>query len=278
MEKRNKFFYLTLDFEEDLGSANSKKTFFCHRKSKELVKYVLEQDLKVTMFVTGEILEVHPHLLDPFLDYSHNFHFELHAYDHTAIFKTIAERKRNIVQGLKAYRQFFGRTPRFYRAPNGMISNEEINLLIEEGLYAGSNFFPTFFPGRFNNLKIPQNPFFVNHTPYFEIPVSVTKYLSIPCSLSYIKLIGWRIFRLLNPKMSSPHLVYDFHLHDLFPDEYKGKIDMSIAHKIAYSINGSNKMSFEIFDKSIQYYLRQGYKSQFLLDLEPKQISVNIEL
>ena len=104
----------------------------------------------------------HPELLQPYLDNPSNFQCELHAYDHTTIFKSINERKENMQKGIEAYRKFFGKTPKLYRAPNGMITPEEINLLIDEGLYAGSNFFPTRFPGRFNNSHIPKSPFFVN--------------------------------------------------------------------------------------------------------------------
>jgi hypothetical protein len=278
METQNKKLFLTLDFEEDLGSANPSKSFYCHESSGILVHFIRERDLKVTLFITGEILEKYPNLLQPYQDHPNNFQFELHAYDHTSIFKSIAERKKNMRRGIEAYRNFFGSTPKFYRAPNGMISPEEIDLLINEGLYAGSNFFPTRFPGRFNNSHIPRTPFFVNRTNYFEVPVAVTSRFSVPYSLSYIKLIGSKLFSLLENGQLPENLVFDFHLHDLFPDQYHKKIKLSPLHRLAYSINGSNKKSMFIFVKFIESLIAHNYQSKFLIELNKKNVSKELTL
>jgi len=243
-----------------------------------LVNFVRQCDLKVTMFITGEILEKYPQLLRPYQGHPNNFQFELHAYDHSTIFKSIAERKENMRQGIEAYRTFFGRTPKFYRAPNGMITAEEIVLLINEGLYAGSNFFPTRFPGRFNNSHIPRTPFFVNQSKYFEVPVAVTSRFSVPYSLSYFKLIGSKLFSLLENGHMSDNLVFDFHLHDLFPDQYHKKIKLSPLHRFAYSINGTNKKSWAIFEKFIRRLVKNNYQSRFLIELEKKHIATQLTL
>jgi len=278
METQSKNLFLTLDFEEDLGSANPAKSFYCHQGSDTLVSFVIEGDLKITMFITGEILEKYPELLEPYLKNPGNFQFELHAYDHTTIFKSIPERKENMLQGIEAYRKFFGKTPKYYRAPNGMISPEEIKLLIDEGVYAGSNFFPTRFPGRFNNSHIPKTPFFVNQTNYFEVPVAVTNRFSVPYSLSYIKLVGSKMFSLLENDLAPDDLVFDFHLHDLFPDQYRNKIKLPALHRLAYSINGSNKKSFFIFEKFIDQLIKKNYQSRFLMELDKNNVSNQLTL
>jgi uncharacterized protein YegP (UPF0339 family) len=278
MEIVSKNLFLTLDFEEDLGSANPTKSFHCHESSGTLVHFISECDLKVTMFITGEILEKYPHLLRPYQDHPNNFQFELHAYDHSTIFRSISERKENMKKGIDAYRAFFGRTPKFYRAPNGMISPEEIDLLINEGLYAGSNFFPTRFPGRFNNSHIPRTPFFVNQSNYFEVPVGVTSRFSVPYSLSYIKLIGSKLFSLLENGQIPDNLVFDFHLHDLFPDQYYKKVKLSPLHRFAYSINGTNKKSWAIFENFIEQLIVNNYQSRFMIELDKNQVSKKLTL
>ena len=41
--------YLTLDFEEDLGSAAREITFYSHRKTDKLIQYVKDHNLKITL-------------------------------------------------------------------------------------------------------------------------------------------------------------------------------------------------------------------------------------
>ena len=85
--------------------------------------------------------------------------------------------------------------------------------------------------------------------------------------------MGTKIFSILESDLVPAELVFDFHLHDLFPDQYRNKIKLSTLHRIAYNINGTNKKSFDIFEKFINRLIKKDYQSKFLLELDRKTIS-----
>lgn len=266
----NKNIYLTLDFEEDVGSASQEKTFYSHRHSEEFVQYINESNLKVTLFITGEIIKKRSEFLEPYMAYPDNFEFEFHSYDHTCVYDSPENKIALIKKGLEAYQDFFGRNPLLYRAPDGVISKEEIIYLIEQGIHFGSNIFPTLFPGRFNNANAPQYPFRLHEDNYVEIPFSVTKHLQVPVSLSYIQLIGMSLFKLINSSHGHNHILFDFHLHDLYTREWYGKKKMRIQHTIGY-FRAAHQNGFDTFKKVINYFMQSGYSFE-LLDSLIKEI------
>ena len=90
--------------------------------------------------------------------------------------------------------------------------------------------------------------------------------------------MGSKIFSMLENDLVPDNLVFDFHLHDLFPDQYRKKIKLSALHKLAYSINGTNKKSFVIFEKFIDQLIKKNYRSKFLMELDKKNVSIQVTL
>ncbi len=262
----NKIIYLTLDFEEDVGSASQEKTFYSHRHSDQFVRYINDNNLKVTLFITGEIIDKRPELLEPYMAYPDNFEFEFHSYDHSCVYDSHYNKIALIKKGLEAYQHFFGRNPLLYRAPDGVISKEEIVYLIDQGIHFGSNIFPTLFPGRFNNANAPQYPFRLTEDNYIEIPFSVTKYFRIPVSLSYIQLIGMTLFQLINSSRGYDRVIFDFHLHDLYTKEWYGKKKMRLQHTLGY-FRASYQNGIDTFKKVVDYFMQNGYSFDLLKSL-----------
>lgn len=259
--------YLTLDFEEDLGSAARTKTFLSHRRSQQLIDFVENNDLRVTLFVTGEIIEEHPDLLAPYQQAQHLFEFELHAYDHRDVSGSAVDRVENARRGVDAYVSFFGRKPLLFRAPDGVIGREEVEFLTDSGIHFGSNLFPTFFPGRFNNLHVPRRAFRMAEVNFTEIPFSVTRLLRAPISASYVQLLGFLPFRALLGREQEPDVLIDFHLHDLFPGEWYATQPMSALHKVAYFRASRPEYAFATFARLVGYFGEQRASFRLLGDL-----------
>ncbi len=259
IKSRKKRIFLTLDFEEDGGTASLRKEYFCHFRSKDFVDFVKKNELKVTLFVTGHILQEFPQLLNPYLVEQDLFQFELHSFDHSATFLSFDEQISNINKGIKSYQDFFGKLPTIYRAPNGMINIKILKYLESRGIHFSSSFFPSYFPGRFNNLHVPQYPFKIKEIEMVEIPFSVTRNLSIPLGLSYIQLLGLSVFKTLLG-MNRDNVIFDFHLHDIFTKEWIESKNLKTIHKFAYFGAYRINKGLAFFQKVIEYYKKNKYE------------------
>ena len=256
--KNAKRFYLTLDFEEDLGSAAPSATFYSHKGTPRFIERVLAHDWKITIFVTGQILAEQPELIEPYRAHPDRFSFGLHAYDHRDVFNREAQLS-NVERGLKAYADFFGRPPLIYRAPNGMLLRGQLLRLVDNGVLAGSNFFPCWFPGRFDYSHVPRTPFRVEGTDFIEMPFSVTRLPRIPIALSYHQLFGRTLLTQLASFDRPSSIVFDFHLHDLFPETWYNTIPISRGMKMAYYQASRPGRAIELFERLTADYAGKGY-------------------
>lgn len=259
MINQNKSIYLTLDFEEDGGTASLRKAYLCHERSKDFIIFVKENQLKVTLFIASHILDEYPELIKPYLLEKNLFQFELHSYDHSATFLSVDEQINNINRGIKSFQNFFGKLPQIYRAPNGIINIKILKYLEYRGIHFSSSFFPAYFPGRFNNLHIPQHPFKIKAMEMTEIPFSVTRNLSIPIGLSYIQLLGMPVFKFLLG-LKRDEVIFDFHLHDIFTKEWIESENLKSSHKLAYFRAYKMNSRLFFFQKVIDYYKKNGYE------------------
>jgi peptidoglycan/xylan/chitin deacetylase (PgdA/CDA1 family) len=214
----------------------------------------------VTLFITGEILDRYPELIEPYQQEKEFFQFELHAYNHNDVYNSIESKIKNLQNGIIAYTKYFGHKPKIYRAPDGVISFKEIALLTKNNILFGSNFFPTLFPGRFNNAHIPRSSFKIQEFDFYEMPISVTRFFRIPIALSYMQLIGFKKFLCLLKIENLADIIYDFHLHDLFPEEAFKKKNFSILHKIAYLKTSRKGKAFCTFQKFVEFGKKNGYE------------------
>lgn len=252
--------FLTLDFEEDGGSVSQLKTYYCHSQSLDFIQFVRKHNLKVTLFITGEILNQRRELLAPYIAAKDFFQFEIHANNHEDVYNPISDRINNIRKGLNAYTHFFQKTPRIYRAPDGIISRKEIEFLVQNKIYYGSSIFPTFIPGRFNNLRFPRTPFKVYGLDFTEIPFTTTKILRMPIALSYIQLFGFPFFKTLMLFEKPADIVFDFHLHDMYPKEWYSKHKLPLIPKLAYYRAAFDNYAWTTFVKTLAFFKRNEYR------------------
>jgi peptidoglycan/xylan/chitin deacetylase (PgdA/CDA1 family) len=224
--------FLTLDLEEDGAGITDTLSYECAERAGELSNLLRDHGVRLTVFVSGRLLDERPHLIqrfDPDLTV-----FENHGYDHGAVRATPTRTPHdNIVKGHEAYCRFFGSAPIGYRAPNGMIASPELRTLAGMGYRFDSSIFPTRFPGRFDWSFVPPTDFLWEGLDLVECPISVAGRMRIPAGISYMQLVGWPVYRrLLNRGGWPERLVVDLHLHDLFPGSWYETL--SLRHRLAY--------------------------------------------
>lgn len=205
---------LTLDLEEDFaGQLVGFKGALSKKRVYSLKNFLEEKNISLSIFVQGKLLS------NPDFHFFKNLssdkvEFHLHSYAHD--FKLINS-EDDLDKGMQAFKNFFGYYPRGYRAPEGRINLELLKLLKEKGFLFDSSLFPTLLP----KLKYYLKSKFYKKNPYLlEISISGLFFNMIPFSLSWMKLVGERLFLLffyLKIKYSSSNiLVFNFHLHDLW--------------------------------------------------------------
>ncbi|MFH1899982.1 MAG: polysaccharide deacetylase family protein [Patescibacteria group bacterium] len=230
----------TLDLEEDFAGrlvgerqALSKKNFF------SLKKFLDEENILLSIFVQGKLLS------DFDFDFLNDFksdkiEFHLHSYSHN--FKFI-DSENDLNQGIHFFKNFFGYHPKGYRAPEGRISLDLLNLLKKKGFLFDSSLFPTFFPKPKYYFR---SQYYKRNIYLTEIPISGLFFNIIPFSLSWMKVVGEKLFLLFFyfkfRYSSSEVLIFTFHLHDLW--EITSLKKLPFFWRIIFSRNKSNGFNF----------------------------------
>lgn len=223
---------ITLDVEADYGQD--------HISSRHLVDELILRDvdslsrlfgpldIKLTAFVVGALLEETPTIVDSLN--AANAEVELHSFSHSMT----RHRADDVLRGIEVFEDVLGHGPMGYRAPQGAITQEELQALDRNGVQFDSSVFPFFRPGKFSNFLVPQEPYFINGTSMLELPFASVPLVRLPISLSYMMLLGWDFYKMLFRLCGMPEiLVFDFHLHDLFPS--KSFCQLSKPWQFAYS-------------------------------------------
>lgn len=257
---REKAFCLTLDVEQDFGARLDSPNYEGLSHIPELVSLLKRRDIPLNCFMQGSILETHQAEIEPFL--ALDVEFELHSYSHPKM--EALDIKTEIENGKKAYFNYFKRNPAGYRSPQGVIKQEDYDVLSSAGFAYDSSVFPSFRPGIFNNMKKPITPYRVNKNNIIEIPFSVmSSVVRIPIALSYIKLLGRPFLDLLKTVRCPDLIVFDFHLVDLFQLECSANIprqNLSLLNrKIFKRIYQDGIDGLHLLDEIISVFLQKGY-------------------
>lgn len=213
---------LTLDLEEDFaGRIVNHKEALDLEKILILKKFLNEENIPLSIFVQGSLLS-DPSFYFLSLLATDNIEFHLHSHKHN--FENINS-EEDLNQGIKSFKDFFGYLPIGYRAPEGRVTLGLLSVLQKKDFLFDSSLFPTFLPKPkyyFNSREFIKNNFLK------EVPISGIFFNMIPFSLSWMKLIGRRVFLLflyLKLKYSSSEtLVFSFHMHDLWELESSKKL------------------------------------------------------
>jgi peptidoglycan/xylan/chitin deacetylase (PgdA/CDA1 family) len=203
---------LSLDLEPDhAGRAPVAYDGWEPSRIDALLGLLRDHGAPLTVFVVADSLAARPEAIRRFLDAGAEFH--LHSYSHDMRHPDSTEQ---IEKGRAAFAAHFGRPPEGYRAPEGRISPAGWERLDAAGFLFDSSIFPSFWP-RLRYLRYRPAPFRPAGRRLLELPISTVTPLRLIVALSWMKLLGWSVYRPLLERRRLPEpLVFDMHLHDLW--------------------------------------------------------------
>jgi len=257
----NKIICLTLDLEQDFGDLLDQPTFNGLEHVSKLVGYLKERNIPITVFIQGSILDSYPKVIDNFSNL--DVEFELHSYSHIKYGKT--DPKYEIEAGITAYLKYFGRKPRGYRFPSGIFREEDYKIMGTYGFQFDSSVFPSIRPGEFNNLNRPVKPYYLKEYNMMELPFTVfSKFIRIPVSLSYIKLLGRPYLELIKSPLLPEFIIFNIHMHDLFEISSSSLVieqSNSALNKMIYKkiYRQNNNAGFNLLKELIDLFEKRNY-------------------
>jgi peptidoglycan/xylan/chitin deacetylase (PgdA/CDA1 family) len=267
--KHEKIACLTLDLEQDYGDILAQPSYEGIKHTRELVSYFQEKNIPLTCFVQGSLLETHPDQIEQWCKLDADF--ELHSYSHQSPKERHIEAE--VERGKKAYLNFFNREPLGYRAPLGVISEADYELLARHGFKFDSSIFPSFRPGAFNNLRMPTVPYFLPSSGIAEFPITVfSSFIRIPISLSYVKLLGKPYFYLLRSIKLPDLIIFCFHLHDLYTLSSSKNIPFKKFSPLYRTVfrriyTGRSNNGIGLLQNFVNLFSNKGYRFLKLIDI-----------
>jgi hypothetical protein len=160
-------------------------------------------------------------------------------------------------------RETFDTDPIGFRFPDGAARRQDYDVLAEHDVEFSSSVFPSWRPGRFNNLGTSARPYEVSNTEVVELPFTVySDYLRIPVSLSYLKLFGAAYERLVTANPPSV-IVFDLHMHDLVTPSTFSKL--SLPYQAIYARR--KHAGLAVLERLIQRLHDRGYEFGQMTDL-----------
>jgi len=254
MNASRRLFCMTLDLEADFSGAlqNEYALFRRPERVELLLERLQEKDVRLSVFVVGELLEKFPEVIGLFERYGAEFHCHSYSHDPAA-----TDSEDEIRRCHDAFVRHFGRPPMGYRAPDGKISPDGIRNLEKQGFRFDSSVFPSYYPNPFKYLFRRASVHQVRDTGMVEIPNTPVSALRIMLSLSYIKLLGKRAyFGLLRRSRLPETVVFGSHLHDFFTDQ-DALTRMPMFWRWVYSRNHDQGLSY--LQETLEFFQDRGY-------------------
>lgn len=252
---------ITLDLENDWYFEEDGYDHLTFEYIDEYIHLINNLDLPVTIFVVGKTLERFPEAIEK-LQQETDSEFFLHSYQHDI--EKRYDFEEELAHGKRAFRSFFGTDPVGYRAPQGNIEQNELQLLEREGFKFDSSHFPSYRPGIYNNLDIPLQPYRpTGATKMIELPIAAVPRFRIPITQSYLKLLGRPYLKYIKHASLPETLVFDSHLQDFYRTASHGNLEQPLR-----SIHNRNlDRSIAIFRQFISLLRRKGYSFVKLSDV-----------
>ena len=215
-----------------------------------LMDALAEFGAPLSAFVVGQALEQQPAAIAQLRRLGVDFH--LHSYSHDLAEPDSA---REIDAGMRAFEAAMGERPLGYRAPEGRISRGGLERLAERDFLFDSSVFPSAWPHP-RYLRYQRTAYRSRPSNLLEIPIATAGRARLPVTLSFIKLLGFPLYRRLIQKGRVPQpLIFDMHLHDLFALPAYDQLPAFL--KVAYSRN--RKQGFTLLRSTLSLLRESGY-------------------
>ena len=244
----------TLDLEEDYAGFTTQFTTITQPdRVGRLLDVLRVHQVPLTVFVVTKLLRSHPRiiaLLNETLRPEWGSHSHLHRYNSLS-------HGDEIRQSYEAFAEFFGFPPEGFRAPIGRLSRRDVERLHAQGFNYDSSIFPALWSvgSGFRHRHLPTMPWEYDNG-MLELPFAVVPKIRVIFSISYLKLLGTRVFsQLLNRFPPEPILVIDSHLHDFVPTSSRQQLPLHL--RLAYKRNETS--GFTALKWLIQELRARGY-------------------
>ena len=203
---------LTLDLEPDhAGRVDFAYEAWRPDRLDALMDLLAEFEAPLSAFVVGRSLEQQPAGIGQLRKRGVDFH--LHSYSHNLAEPDSAS---ELDTGMRAFEAALGERPLGYLAPEGRISEDGLKRLAERQFLFDSSVFPSAWPHP-RYVRYPRTAYRSSPSNLLEIPVATAGRARLLVTLSFIKLLGFPLYRRLIQKGRVPRpLIFDMHLHDLF--------------------------------------------------------------
>lgn len=212
---------ITVDVETDWGG-RLKPTKETMRGIFDGLDIILEllHDFKVpaTFFISSEVVQESGAQLKKIATMGNEI--ASHAHSHCKLDVLPKEKFRNqIKKSIDILQENFGQRVLGFRAPQFRLNDYHFEVLYDLNIKYDSSVVPAIFPGRYQNILAPQNPYFKNSI--LEIPVSTFSVLKIPLGLLWVNLFGSNFNKFFILK--NYPIVFYFHLFDILPEKNGGE-------------------------------------------------------
>ena len=239
---------LTLDLEFDFAGLCPQTSLEAARQMPRLVRILERHDVPLSCFLQTELLDEAPDVVETLE--TADIPVEFHCHTHTHPLREDADVAFEIAESVKRIRAEFGTEPLGFRFPEGVTRDGDLAALSEYDIAFDSSLFPTWRPGRFNNLREPRTPYLHEGLDIVELPFSTySKYLPVPVAMSYFNLLGtvYQMAAMRNPPST---IVFDMHMHDLVQTTAIEALPKHYQYLFSRG-NGSGLNTFESFIEAL---------------------------
>lgn len=255
----------TMDLEGDIASGGRSVHLFEKPDQLAAFREMAERHgVKFTAFLLTKLIEDQPRVVEAAAA-NLEMEFESHSHTHNTQAPCSPE---EVDATIKSFESFFGRRPRGYRAPNGLMDDEGLKTLMERDFLYDASVFPSarFDSFAYNNLDRPITPYQYRdgNKSIIELPLGVVPRVRLVVSISYIKLLGFGTYRSLIATLGLPDILlilchpYDFFVQDHLPNIKGWK-------RYAHARNAGNALS--LMDRLCTLLRARGYEFAFLSDI-----------
>jgi hypothetical protein len=262
MTDRKRSFAMTLDLEMDFSGAleDEDRILLSPDHITRLLELLKAEDVKLSVFVVGRLLEKYGDAIELFQRYGCEFH--CHSFSHQSYQSNSEEEIRACRDTFAA---FFQKPPIGYRAPDGRINAEGIRNLEKYGFKFDSSYFPSYYPNPAKYMFKTRKAHRLKDTRLMELPNTSFSPLRIMLSISYVKLLGMKNFKRLLAISRLPEMVvFGSHLHDFFADE-EMLARLPRVWRIIYSRNA--EQGLEYLAETLRYFRARDYRFEYMSDI-----------
>ena len=256
---------LSLDLEPDLWCPQRRTRLF--ESDERLLAFsslLKKHDVPLTIFTVMKYARSYADRLRA-LSETLSTELAVHSYSHDTSNPATAD---EIARAVDEFGSLWNRRPQGYRAPNCLIDSDGLDRLAQAGFQYDSSLVPSLrLDGYgYNHLGVSTEPFNlrVPSGSIVELPIACVGSLRLPIIFSYVKLLGFNLYRAAANLFRLPNVLVTYlHPYDLYADEIVGNIPG--WKRYAHARNGTR--GFELLGNFIELLKARGYRFALMGDV-----------